>query len=70
MNKIKSIKTFIKGEGDEQSLNAYEERDQLGNVTQVKHYNFEGELESKSEFEFDDKGRRSIQSPLRSRGFS
>ena len=37
MNKIKSIKTFLVGETDDElKLNVYEERDQLGNVTLLR----------------------------------
>ena len=58
MNKIKSIASYIiDGDESEKVLNVYEERDQLGNTVLLKHFNYEGELESKSEFEFDEKGR-------------
>lgn len=57
MNKIKSIKTFVLNEEKEPQILVHEERDQLGNVTKLEHYNYDGEVESKTEFEFDEKGR-------------
>lgn len=57
MNKIKSIKTFVLNDEDKPQLLLHEERDQLGNVTKLEHYDHDGALESKSEFAFDEKGR-------------
>jgi hypothetical protein len=57
MNKIKSIRTFVLNDEGEPQLIVHEERDQLGNVTKLEHYDYDGVLESKTEFAFDDKGR-------------
>jgi hypothetical protein len=58
MNKIKSITTFVAGDQEgEKIISVYEERDQLGNITALKHFNHEGELENKTIYAFDEKGR-------------
>jgi len=58
MNKIKSIKSYILGEnGEELIKNTHEELDQNGNVTLLQHFDYDGNLEGKSEYEFDEKGR-------------
>lgn len=57
MNNIKSISTYLIEEGEEQKLSTYEERDQNGNITLLKQYDYDGILEAKSAYEFDEKGR-------------
>jgi len=58
MNKIKSIKSYTVGEdGEELVKNTHEELDQNGNVTSLQHFDYDGNLEGKSEYEFDEKGR-------------
>lgn len=62
MNKIKSIKTFVIMEDtNEPMLQVIEERDQNGNITLLEHFNEEGGREAKSEYEFDEKGRVTIE---------
>ncbi len=58
MNKINKISTFVSGGADsEETLNVFEERDQQGNTTLLKNYNFDGALDAKTIYEFDEKGR-------------
>lgn len=44
-------------EAGEQQISAYEERDQNGNITLLQQFNYDGDLETKAEYEFDDKNR-------------
>jgi len=57
MNNIKSISTYLVEGEAEQKIHIYEERDQQGNVTLLKQFNDEEELEAKSAYEFDKEGR-------------
>ncbi|MFT5165978.1 MAG: hypothetical protein ACI8P3_001209 [Saprospiraceae bacterium] len=58
MNKIKSITTYVAGDQEgEKILTVYEDRDQLGNIVLLKHFNEDGDLENKTDYEFDEKGR-------------